>query len=130
MNFLSFNFYLDKYLTLSSLWSGVHDVHPTKNRDTNTNVENWFRIVKHHSFENTRFRLKCFVEKLFNSLDARYIERSCVLSMQKVKNFKVKQLQRKLDNNSLSIVEEMWSKKELCPCPAKKEQFKIFYCTQ
>ena len=41
-----FKFFLDRYLALFSMWSGVHEVHPVKNRDTNTHVESWFRMIK------------------------------------------------------------------------------------
>ena len=52
------NTFIKKYLALFSLWSGVHLVHMTKTRDTNSHIENWFRILKNNTFKCDRVRPK------------------------------------------------------------------------
>ena len=113
-----FNFFLDRYLALFSMWSGVHEVHPVKNRDTNTYVENWFRIIKYNVFnENKRYNLKNFIEKLYLNLQGRYIDRQNILMMQSVAKNKTKIAKRKLDDSSLSLAAERNVKKESCCHP-------------
>ena len=68
-----FDFFLNKYLALFSLWSGVHLVHNT--RDTNSHEKNWFRIIKHIIFDSERYRFKDFISNFYSSLDDRIYEK-------------------------------------------------------
>ena len=105
------------------MWSGVHEVHPVKNRDTNTFVENWFRIIKYNVFENKRYNFKNFVEKLYLDLEGRYIDRKNILKMQSVAKNKTKIAKRKVDNSSSSLAAER--KKKLMMQSVAKNQTKI-----
>ena len=101
------------------MWSGVHEVHPIKNRDTNTFVENWFRMIKNNVFDKKRYSFKNFIEKLYLNLEGRYIERKRILSMQSVARYKIKTAKRKLDDSSSCLAAEMWSKKRAAVIPNK-----------
>ena len=73
--------FLKKYLALFSLWSGVHLADTAKTRDTNSNVENWFRLIKHHMFKvDKRYRPKEFISKLYSELSTRIKERIIYLN--------------------------------------------------
>ena len=98
----------------------MHETHPCKTRDTNSYVENWFRTVKHNIFENKRYTFKVFVEKLYNSLNGRYVERIDVLNMERVSKDNNIQINLKLDDISPSLAEEKWSKRRAVTSKKKK----------
>ena len=66
------NTFLKKYLALFSMWSGVHLVDMNKTRDTNSHIENWFRIIKNSIFNGERMRPQQFIFHLLTTLLAQF----------------------------------------------------------
>lgn len=66
---------LQTYMGIFPLWSGLLLGVLGKTRDTNCHVETWFGIVKHFILQKRKhLRPAEFINKMFNSLQGRYVE--------------------------------------------------------
>ena len=111
------------------MWSGVHLVHMSKTRDTNSHIENWFRLIKNNIFNGDRMRPKDFISKLYSEVSSRIKERRVALNREISRNtFKIPKKLKKItrtNKHSSNFVQENWSKRASSCNTLKKKS--IYY---